>query len=413
MKEPHVRPIALDDLVVSPARARRPLDPAYLDELAASIRELGVLQPVVVSTDNVLIAGYHRVAACRKLGIGAILAHVRPLADLRAELAAIDENLVRRDGTAAWRARELARRKEIWLALHPQTKRGGAPGAGRGHGKRPRLEDGHGGGLPKRRAFAEETAAATGRSRRTVERHVSIAERIAPDLLERLDQTPVADKPTELEKIARLEPREQRRVAAELAAGAGTVRLAQNRLSAARIAAEPPPLPRGPFHVIAADPPWPYQKRTGDASQRGQRPYPDMTLDQIRALPVADLALQDCVLWLWTTNAHLEPAFTVVRAWGFVPRTVLTWDKERMGLGDWLRGQTEHVIMAVRGRPTVTLTNQTTLIRERPREHSRKPEAFYALVESLCPGSKVELFARAARPGWQAWGAESELFTAA
>jgi N6-adenosine-specific RNA methylase IME4 len=79
-------------------------------------------------------------------------------------------------------------------------------------------------------------------------------------------------------------------------------------------------------------------------------------------------------------------------------------------MGDWLRGKTEHAIMAVRGRPVVQLSNETTVIAGAVREHSRKPESFYRLVEKLCPGSKLELFARERRKGWQAWGAETQHF---
>jgi N6-adenosine-specific RNA methylase IME4 len=84
-----------------------------------------------------------------------------------------------------------------------------------------------------------------------------------------------------------------------------------------------------------------------------------------------------------------------------------------MGVGNWLRNVTEHCVVAVRGKPIVSLTNQTTIIREKRREHSRKPEAFYSLVEALCPGSKLEMFSRTSRAGWNAWGAEKEKFTQA
>jgi N6-adenosine-specific RNA methylase IME4 len=85
---------------------------------------------------------------------------------------------------------------------------------------------------------------------------------------------------------------------------------------------------------------------------------------------------------------------------------MLTWAKDRMGLGDWLRGQTEHCLLAGRGRPSLMLSNQTTLIHGQRREHSRKPDEFFVLVEKLCPGSKVELLCREPRPGWAAWGDE-------
>src|SRR5262249_57751182 len=96
---------------------------------------------------------------------------------------------------------------------------------------------------------------------------------------------------------------------------------------------------------------------------------------------VGALAHADRVLWLWATNAHLPVAFELVRAAGFTHKTVLTWVKDRMGVGDWLRGQTEHCLLAVRGRPVVTLTDQATVLQAPAREHSRKPEAFYRLVE--------------------------------
>ena len=106
----------------------------------------------------------------------------------------------------------------------------------------------------------------------------------------------------------------------------------------------------------------------------------------------------------------MKEAYQLLDAWGFTAKTILTWDKQKLGLGDWLRNITEHCIMAVRGRPVVTLTNQTTLISEARREHSRKPEAFYRLVEALCHGTKLEMFAREPRDGWTRWGAESEKF---
>ncbi len=169
-------------------------------------------------------------------------------------------------------------------------------------------------------------------------------------------------------------------------------------------------LPKGKYHVLVADPPWPYTKRSADTTHRGTIPYPSMTIADIEALDVGSLAHEDCILWLWTTNAFMAEAHQVARSWGFEVKTILTWAKDRMGLGDWLRGQTEHCLLAVKGRPVVTLSNQTTLLHGRVGEHSQKPEEFYRLVESLCPGSKCELFARRRRDGWYTFGSEVELF---
>jgi N6-adenosine-specific RNA methylase IME4 len=131
-----------------------------------------------------------------------------------------------------------------------------------------------------------------------------------------------------------------------------------------------------------------------------------MPIEDIKAMPICDIADDNAILWLWTTNAHLRVAFDVVDAWGFEYKTLLTWAKDRMGTGEWLRGQTEHCLLAARGRPLFLHGNQTTFLEAARREHSRKPDEFYALVEATCPGGKVELFCRQRRAGWQGYGNE-------
>jgi N6-adenosine-specific RNA methylase IME4 len=184
------------------------------------------------------------------------------------------------------------------------------------------------------------------------------------------------------------------------------------------IRAEPPPLPPGPFRVLSIDPPWAYEVRKEDPSHRGITPYPPMSLDAIRALPIAKLAADDAIVWLWTINLLLAngTAGEVLRAWGFESRTILTWfktdtkmTKQRFGFGDWLRGSTEHCIMAVRGNPVHELDNEGTWIFAPMRSHSEKPDEFYRLVESTCPapdGGRVDMFARKVRPTWVPWGNE-------
>lgn len=137
-----------------------------------------------------------------------------------------------------------------------------------------------------------------------------------------------------------------------------------------------------------------------------------MSIGEIGALKVP--ADENCILWLWTTNAFMRQAYQVLDAWGFRDKTILTWVKKRIGVGNWLRGQTEHCILAVKGKPIVRLTNQSTVLHAPSREHSRKPEEFYRLVEELCPARvRLELFAREARKGWTSAGAEVARFQAA
>jgi N6-adenosine-specific RNA methylase IME4 len=135
-----------------------------------------------------------------------------------------------------------------------------------------------------------------------------------------------------------------------------------------------------------------------------------MAIEEIKALPVESIAAEDAILWLWTTNAHLRVAFEVAEAWGFEYKSLLTWVKDRMGTGEWLRGQTEHCLLAGRGKPIFIHGNHTTVIDAVRREHSRKPQEFYALVEATCPGTRVELFARERRDRWQAFGNQTTKF---
>lgn len=174
---------------------------------------------------------------------------------------------------------------------------------------------------------------------------------------------------------------------------------------AKQIEQQPPPLPKGRVAVLVADPPWPYAA--------GMLPYPPMSLEQIAAMPIGDLLTDDAIVWLWTTNAFMFEAQRIAREdWQLTQRNILTWDKQRPGTGHWLRGETEHCLLLTRGNPVFVQNNYTTIIRARSREHSRKPEEFYRLVEATCPGSKAELFARQHRAGWQAHGAETDLFPA-
>jgi len=167
----------------------------------------------------------------------------------------------------------------------------------------------------------------------------------------------------------------------------------------------------GPFDVLVVDPPWRYETRKDDPSHQGFAPYPDMALEDILSLPIQKLSSQDSILWLWTTNAFVRQALQCIENWGFQEKTILTWVKTKPGTGNWLRGQTEHAILATRGNPKVLVTFESTVLYGSSREHSRKPESFYQLVDSICPGSnKLDLFARSKRNGWTSWGIEINKF---
>lgn len=185
------------------------------------------------------------------------------------------------------------------------------------------------------------------------------------------------------------------------------------------------------FHTIVADPPWQvsagrsigrYEMRDGrqlfgvtnDSARKLS--YPSMTLDQISALPVADIAKPDAHLYLWTINKYLQPAFEVMRAWGFQYSTTLVWAKKPMGggLGGCYGLATEYCLFGRRSTlPAKTCIGRNWFDWKRPYKngypnHSAKPPEFFDMVDSVSPGPSIELFAREKRPGWHAWGNEVE-----
>lgn len=158
-----------------------------------------------------------------------------------------------------------------------------------------------------------------------------------------------------------------------------------------------------PYATIVADPPWRFRSAATKADAR--KSYGTMTIDDIRTLPVASLAADSAHLWCWAVNGMLEEAFSVVRAWGFSPVTVVTWCKNGPGVGYYLRNNTEHAIFATRGKPLVPEHKAMSTWFQWPRgAHSVKPAAFGDLVEQVSPGPYVELFCREPRMGWDSWG---------
>lgn len=342
-----------------------------IEELAASISNIGLLHPVVLTPDNKLVAGRRRLKACRHLGWTKVDVRVVDIESIaRGER---DENFQREDylpteAVAIAEAVEVIERKEA------KQRQSDAGGAKPGTGASANFTQAH-----ERTALAR-TAKAVSMSRPTLARAREVVESGDEDLIAEMDRT--------------------KRVA-------GVHRKLAVCKQAEQIAKEPPPLPKGPFRVIVADPPWTYDNRASDPSQRGHIPYINMPLESIKAYLPKTMPAKDCILWLWTTNSHMQGAFAVLEAWGFEHKTILTWVKHKMGMGDWLRGKTEHCLMAVRGKPTVTLTNQTTVLNANAGKHSAKPDEFYALVRSLCPGSRVELFQRTSREGFVGAGLEA------
>lgn len=174
------------------------------------------------------------------------------------------------------------------------------------------------------------------------------------------------------------------------------------------------------FSTILADPPWRFQNKTGKVAPEHRRltRYNTLGLEEICALPVAGVAGTTAHLYLWVPNALLPDGLAVMSAWGFNYKANIVWHKIRKdggsdgrGVGFYFRNVTEIILFGTRGRNARTLApgrRQVNLFATRKREHSRKPDEQYEIIESCSPGPYLELFARGTRPKWAVWGNQAD-----
>ena len=172
------------------------------------------------------------------------------------------------------------------------------------------------------------------------------------------------------------------------------------------------------YNTIYADPPWQFQNRTGKVAPENKRlnRYPTMTIEDIKTLPIADLAGEKAHLYLWVPNALLPEGLAVMDAWGFDYKSNIIWEKVRKdggpdgrGVGFYFRNVTEMLLFGIKKKssPNRTLQparSQVNLIRTMKREHSRKPDEMIPIIEGCSQGPRIELFARGVREGWDMWG---------
>lgn len=386
-------------------QCRVKIEPMIVDGYAEAMRSKEHFPAVIVFYDGEhywLADGFHRIKAAEAADRKKIDAEVRPGSRRDAILFAVGANskhgmprtnkdkrravlmLLNDAEWGRWSDREIARRCAIDHDMVGRLRKE-ASGGSRQIGTRQVQRKG------------------TTYSMRTV--RIGHAGRIVPDVRAKIRSLPIVDNPADLRLLAKLAPDGQRAALGKLLAGdAKSVRQAQQLLDADAIDRELPEFPNGPFRLIVVDPPWPYTCRLNDATKQNVVRYATMSLEEIQALPVGQLAHDDSVLFLWTTNAFYRAAHDIAVAWGFEPVTMLTWFKPRAGTGDWLRGQTEHAILAKKGWPKKPLKTPSTALQAPTRGHSVKPSEFFEMVAKRYPGPRVELFARARRDGWVTHG---------
>lgn len=412
---------------------RRKLRPEGVARLAASIAAVGLLQPIVVRADGELVAGLHRLEACRSLGwleIPVTVLEEPELAPdatdrerrLRSRLAEIDENLIREELSALEHAEHMAARKAIYEDLHPETKKGGDKRSEKYLSETVSLRS----DAP---SFTKDTASALNVSPRSIQQDVQIGTLPEP-LRDAIRETELADHKRDLLELSRMEPEAQRTVAAAAAAGELTPEVrdrifkeerqkrrdkiqqrktAHNHeiaeVSAASAPAvagidlrrcdvvellEDPTLQRS-AELVHADPPWSYDR--GDRNGAAEAAYEVLDLGGIVAHVdrAYDLALDGSRLLLWCTFPKLREWFEASRnlRWRYVSGGA--WTKEGVGVGDHWRGDAEILLMYVKGSPTRPLGVLSNAHHGARLAHSEKPEAWLrAIVAQLtAPGALV------------------------
>jgi len=387
---------------------KRKLDEGKVKSIADSFGSVGQLNPITIARGGdfgkyYLIAGLHRLEAAKLLDWQAVDAIVFSGDTIEAELAEIDENLMRNDLTVLEQGEHLQRRNEILEAMGQRA---------------PSYRPEKGSTVLPLKTTAD-IAKEVGLSETSAQRRMQVARNIVPEVKDAIRNTEIADSTTQLLELARLTPEKQVEVARSIVNGAESVveaiktvkqnnRKAEIEKQIEEIKSNNFQAPDKKYDVIVMDPPWPYGTQYDPNGRRAANPYPEMSLDEIAAieLPAAD----NCILWLWTTHKFMRHSFGLLDKWGFRDVAILTWCKDKMGLGSWLRSQSEFCIMAVKGSPKVNLTNQTTVLHAPMREHSRKPDEFYTMVDDLCIGYKIDWFSREPREGWAQFGNDTERF---
>ena len=171
---------------------------------------------------------------------------------------------------------------------------------------------------------------------------------------------------------------------------------------------------KGLFDVVSVDPPWNYEGKTDkitsfdSVGRRSANPYPEMSTDDIKKikLPLMDNA----VVLLWTTHKFLPDAFEILKEWNLDYKATLVWNKEKMGMGAWFRMQCEFCLVAIKGKPYWDNTKYRDIFKEQRRQHSRKPDTFFDMINKITLGRKLDYFSRESRNGWEVFGNDINKF---
>lgn len=164
----------------------------------------------------------------------------------------------------------------------------------------------------------------------------------------------------------------------------------------------------GLYDIISVDPAWNYGRTYDPENSRVANPYPEMTIDEIKNINLP--FTENGILFLWTTHRFLPDAFNILSHWGFDYKATLVWNKEKIGMGDWFRMQCEFCLFGIKGKPFWSNTTERDIMTESRRQHSRKPDLFFEMINKICVGRKLEYFGREKRDGWDVYGNDINKF---
>jgi len=383
---------------------KRKLDEGKVKSIADSFGSVGQLNPITIAHGGdfgkyYLIAGLHRLEAAKLLGWQAIEATVFSGDTIEAELAEIDENLMRNDLTVLEQGEHLQRRNEILEAMGQRA---------------PSYRPEKGSTVLPLKTTAD-IAKEVGLSETSAQRRMQVARNIVPEVKDAIRNTEIADSTTQLLELARLTPEKQVEVARSIVNGAASVIDAKREIKKAEVIANLEDVKvkeakavEGVYDVIVIDPPWPMKKIERDiAPDQVEFDYPTMTIDEIKALevPCAD----NCHVWLWTTHKYLPDALEILQAWDMKYVCTFVWHKpggfQPFGLPQY---NAEFALYARKGTPEFTDFKDFKLCFDAPRTgHSEKPDYFYELVRRVTAGRRLDMFSRRAIPGFDSWGKEA------
>jgi N6-adenosine-specific RNA methylase IME4 len=171
---------------------------------------------------------------------------------------------------------------------------------------------------------------------------------------------------------------------------------------------------KGLFDVISVDPPWPYEGENKNITsfdsvgRRVANPYPEMSIKEIKSIQMP--LMNDAIVLLWTTHKFLPDAFEILKEWNLDYKATLVWNKEKIGMGAWFRMQCEFCLVGIKGKPYWNNTSYRDILNEPRREHSRKPDSFFEMIEKITLGRRLEYFSREKRNGWEVFGNDINKF---